>query len=168
MLNHCTCLHGKNWISHKNVIQCKPVSCKSNNEGTYELCASGRVVIQGVVKQEKCAHDLRFICPLSTSSNEEKECDFSKWYHLLLRCESQRLLFRESQAGPKVVLTNHWKPNLQTEIMPFFTCVDSASEWFMKWLGETLANIDTAIERFRICHSHRLNRRSQWPSGLRQ
>jgi len=29
---------------------------KGNNEGTYELCASGTVVIQGVVKQEKYAH----------------------------------------------------------------------------------------------------------------
>jgi len=45
---------------------------KGNNEGTYELCASGTVVIQGVVKQEKCAHDVWFICPLSASSNEER------------------------------------------------------------------------------------------------
>jgi len=29
-----------------------------NNEGTHELCASGTLVIQGVVKQEKCGHDV--------------------------------------------------------------------------------------------------------------
>ena len=67
----------------------------------------------------------------------------------------------------EVVLTNHWRPNLQTEIMAFYTCVDSASEWFMKWLEEILANIDTAIQRFLICDSYSLNRRSKWPRGLR-
>jgi hypothetical protein len=31
---------------------------KGNNEGTYEMCASGTVVFQGVVKQEKYGHDV--------------------------------------------------------------------------------------------------------------
>ena len=48
------------------------------------------------------------------------------------------------------------------------TRVNSGSEWFMKLLGETLANIDTAIELYLICDSYRLNRRSQWPCGLRR
>jgi hypothetical protein len=77
---------------------------------------------------------------------------------MLLRCESQRLLIHESQAGPKVVLTNHWKPNLQTEVMAFFTCVDPASEWCMKSLGESLANIDTTIEFSLISYRYRLMR----------
>jgi hypothetical protein len=60
--------------------------------------------------------------------------------------------------APKVVLTNHLKPNIQTEVMAFFTCVGPASEWCMKRLEETLANIAIAVEFSLICYSYGLMR----------